>query len=227
MVANTGGQITSGLQLAKLATGANNATPIQQGLAELAVVDAANITGDIKQNDAVSSKPLIRVATVIGGLMLIALAVTLAVPKLLSTEISRFAAPSSDVPTFSMLEFDVTPGNTSVHYGQSVDIEVQLNSASIDEPQLLLFGEATETVPMFHQGDLRWRTTLFKVKESTGYQVQAGRAKSDRFQIDLIAVPTIKDLQFRLTPPQYTRLGDRIVGWQDPQTDSVRFAKGF
>jgi len=218
MVANTGGQITSGLQLAKLATGANNATPIQQGLAELAVVDAANITGDIKQNDAVSSKPLIRVATVIGGLMLIALAVTLAVPKLLSTEISRFAAPNSDVPTFSMLEFDVTPGNTSVHYGQSVDIEVQLNSASIDEPQLLLFGEATETVPMFHQGDLRWRTTLFKVKESTGYQVQAGRAKSDRFQIDLIAVPTIKDLQFRLTPPQYTRLGDRIVGWQDSIT---------
>ena len=211
-VAESGGQIAAGLQLVD---GLQNASTIQQGLAEMAISDAAETALNVKRSDAVPVKPVKQMAIAVGALALLGLVISLAVPKLLPTEISRFLAPDSDVPTFTTLEFEVNPGDTSVHYGQPVDIEVLLNKTTVDEPVLVIDGSSPQTVPMFSAGERRWQATLFKVKEPLDYQIQVGRAKSNRFHIDLISVPKVNDVQFYLTPPQYTGLGERVVGWQD------------
>ncbi len=58
---------------------------------------------------------------------------------------------------------------------------------------------------MFSEPGQRWRTTLTQVTEPTEYYVRADRARSRRFRLDVVTVPLIESVRFRVTPPAYTQ----------------------
>ena len=221
-VGQTGGEITTGLELASsLEQGqaqpySRPRQPIESGLASLAVARAAQTASSINPSISVPAKPIKTVALALAGVGLLLAAIGIGMPKLAQTQWARFTNPTSDVPPFSTVEFAVTPGDTQIKYGQGVDIVAKLNSTPIDELELVIQGEGEqEIIPMFSEGDNQWRASLFRVTQNLKYEVRSGRARSEKYEIDLILVPEISDVQFRVSPPDYTRLGSTIVSAGD------------
>lgn len=213
-VGDTGGEITSGLELAdalaedrETIAAPNANAQIEKGLASMAVARAAETAKTIDRSVAIPLAPVKIIAMILAGLALLIGIVGFSMPKLARTQWSRFVSPSDDVPPFTTIEFEITPGDVEIRYGEPVDIVAKLGSTPIDDLQLVLTGETEEVVPMFSEGDNQWRASLFRVTEEMKYQVRSGRARSERYDISLILVPEIVDVQFRITPPAYTRLG--------------------
>ena len=221
-VAGTGGEITTGLELSALLESQKNQPSdkpkqqIESGLAELAVDRAAQTAGGIDRSLAVPTKPIKTVALALAGVGLLLAVVGLSMPKLAQTQWARFANPTNDVPPFSTIEFAVTPGDTQIKYGEGVDVVAKLSSTPVDELELVIRGDnEEEVIPMFSEGDNQWRATLFRVTENLKYEVRSGRARSEKYDISLILVPEITDVQFRVSPPEYTRLGSTVVSASD------------
>ena len=230
-VGETGGEITSGLELsetllnedstsnsggdtARLAIGANS--EIKHGLAAIAVDRAAETAGSIDGSLAVPIAPVKTVAAALVGIGLLLAVLGWSMPKLAKTQWTRFVSPTDDTPPFSVIEFDVTPGHTKLKYGESLDIVAKLDSTPVDELELVIKGASEEdVVPMFSEGDHQWRATLFRVTEDLQYQVRSGRARSEKYDISLILVPEITNVQFRVTPPAYTRLDSTLISASD------------
>ena len=74
--------------------------------------------------------------------------------------------------------------------------------------ELVLQGSATEpeeVLPMFPESDGHWRGVLSRVTTPTQYFVRAGRARSQRYGLEVIMIPRLESVRFRITPPAYTR----------------------
>ncbi len=232
LVGATGGEITSGLELVDAlsrsghsqintsasvprttAAGANS--EIQKGLSAIAVNRAAATASQIDHALAIPSRPIKLIASILFGIGLLIAILGFSMPNLAKTQWSRFVSPSSDVPPFSMIEFDITPGDVEIRYGEALDIVAKLDSMPVDELQLILVGETEEVVPMFAEGNNQWRATLFRITQPLEYQVRSGRARSKKYNVEVIFVPEITDVQFRVTPPAYTRLGESVVAASD------------
>ena len=205
-VADSGGQILTGWELDAPSPLAPQAD-LSSGLAQLAVERAAGLAQAV---------PLARVAPVrdlrrpLAALALIAVAVGLlavCLPRLASTEWSRFLDPWADVPPFSPTQIDVTPGAVAVVYGAALDIYAAVSGQPADQLELVLEGPAgpEPPLPMFPEPDGRWRAVLAKVTEPATYYVRAYRARSERYQITVVTVPQIVSSRLRIEPPAYTR----------------------
>ncbi len=57
---------------------------------------------------------------------------------------------------------------------------------------------------MFPESGGRWRTTISSVTTPAHYYVRATGARSYRYNIDVITVPKIESVRWRITPPKYT-----------------------
>jgi hypothetical protein len=138
-------------------------------------------------------------------------------PRLVWTEMQRFFDPYGDHPPYSRLVFDVTPGDVEVLYADGVDIHAVVRGPNPERVELVVergtsrgssAGSAAverQILPMFPEPDNGWRTSLAQVVEPAEYFVRSGSARSRRYHIDVILVPEIVDVQFRITPPAYTR----------------------
>src|SRR5262249_881372 len=122
--------------------------------------------------------------------------------------------PYGDHPPLTNTMFDVTPGDTQVVYGQGTDIRVTVVGTPVKHLELVLrsqpedgstSGATEEIVPMFFEGTAQWRAALANVLQPTEYCVRAKGSRSRKFQIDVITVPRIEDVAFRIVPPEYTR----------------------
>jgi len=212
-VGGTGGEIKSGLDLADSLNNKQQNNPLAAGLASLAISKAADRADSIDQKTAVSIAPLKTVAIALVAVGALVALATFAMPNLVQTQWSRFANPMDDTPPFSVIEFDVQPGDIEVRYGDPVDIVAQLSDAPLDDLELVLFSDLEEKVPMFSEGQNSWKTSLFRVTQPMKYQVRSGRLRSKMFSIEVLSVPEIVGVEFLVTPPAYTRLGkQRIKG---------------
>lgn len=210
-VAATGGEIRSGLELADSLNNKEEDRSLSIGLASLAITKAADRADSIDQKTAVSLAPLKTVAVPLVAVGLLVGLVALAMPQLAKTQWNRFANPMDDTPPFSTIQFDVSPGNVEVRYGDPVDIVAQLSDVPLDDLELVLISNLEEKVPMFAEGNNRWQTSLFRITEPIKYQVRSGRLRSKTFSIDVLSVPEISGVEFLVSPPAYTRLGKRRV----------------
>ena len=209
---DTGGEIKSGLDLSDSLNGKNEpSNPLAAGLASMAISKAADRADSIDQKTAVSLAPLKTVAYALAAVGVIVALASFTMPKLVQTQWSRFANPMEDTPPFSVIEFDVSPGDIEVRYGDPVDIVAQLSDAPLDDLELVLISGLEEKVPMFSEGQNSWKTSLFRVTEPMKYQVRSGRLRSKMFSIDVVSVPEISGVEFLVTPPEYTRLGKRRI----------------
>ena len=212
-VGGTGGEIKSGLDLADSLDSNQQNNPLAAGLASLAISKAADRADSIDQKTAVSLAPLKTVAYALAAVGVVVVLATFAMPKLAQTQWSRFANPMDDTPPFSVIEFDVSPGDIEVRYGDPVDIVAQLSDAPLDDLELVLISDSNpeEPVPMFSEGQNSWKTSLFRVTEPMKYQVRSGRLRSKTFSIEVLSVPEISGIEFLVTPPAYTRLGQQRI----------------
>jgi hypothetical protein len=64
---------------------------------------------------------------------------------------------------------------------------------------------ASRCLPMFPEPGGSWRATWAEVTTAGRYLVRTRGARSGKFGYDVVTVPEIKDVRYRVTPPAYTR----------------------
>ena len=196
------GQIVSGVALAAAERGGEST--LTAGLAQLAVARAARLVIAIHPEAIVPggralSRPYVLLALTVlavGGVAVVS-------PRMVGTQIARFADPFGDHPPYSPLAFTVEPGDARVVYGASLDVRATVAGGQPDRVDLVLSNVA-EPLPMFPEGDGHWRATLSGVTADATYRVRSGRARSDKYALGVITVPKLTEVRFRVQLPAYT-----------------------
>ena len=183
--------------------------PRSAGLAEIAVERAATLAREVPRARVAPWRPVVAPALATGLASAGVLLLTLALPRLADALWQRFKDPYGDHPPYSAVRFRVEPGDLQVVYGQGAEIRAIVEGAPVDGLALVLepAGAASERVPMFQEASGRWRAALANVTAPGRYFVTAerARARSSRHKIDVITVPRLTGVRFRVSPPAYTR----------------------
>jgi len=177
-------------------------------LARMAVAHAARLAEKVPAADAAPVQPLWRSLAGLGLPVVFVVALVVCLPELARTEWNRFRRPTDDVPPFSLIRFEVTPGDAKLLYGSDLEISAMTNGGAVEQVELVLAraSEPEEVLPMFRQPDGQWQTVLSRVTSPAGYYLRAHGARTRRYSIRVITVPRIDDVRVRITPPAYTRL---------------------
>jgi hypothetical protein len=203
-LAGGGGQITSGVDLLEHP---RSLGLLESGLAEIAVERAAALVSGLPAYRVAPARPLLLPAVAIATLASAIGLIFLAQLRLVEAVWLRFSDPFGDHPPYTAVVLRVTPGDVRVVYGQGIDIRAVVEGATSDRLELWLSPDGTtlERLPMFPEAEGEWRATVADVTLPGQYVVRSGRARSKRFRIDVITVPRITGVRFRVTPPAYTR----------------------
>jgi len=213
-VANGRGQVLAGVDLmlhqqtyrGSAAIPATAATTA--GLAQIAVERAAALASKVSAETAAPLRPLARPGGILASILLLAAIIALAAPRLASTQLLRFADPFGDHPPYSRVVFSVEPGDTKIVYGGGVEIRATAEGGTVENADLVLGGSqpggAEEALPMFPEPGGKWRATVASVTEPVRYYVRTRGARSRKYGIEVITVPKLESVRFRITPPAYT-----------------------
>lgn len=209
-VGNTGGQIRSGVDLCDVARNRTSVdrSQVSEGLAEMAVSRAAGLAANVPRRDAVPARPVKRSLTTLAAIAAVLVMFAVFSPRLFATAWQRFFDPTGDHPPFSQVAIEVEPKGASVVYGSGLDIHATVSGPAVDGLQLVLSKDDpadTEVLPMFPESEGKWRASLTNVKHPLRYFVRTGKTRSRRYDLDVITVPKIERVTFRVTPPEYTR----------------------
>ncbi len=217
-VAGSGGRILSGVDLS---LEEHRQSALTSGLSELAVADAARLAERVPGSRAVPLRPLGWSLGGLAALIAVVALIVLLLPRLAWTQWLRFTDPYGDHVPFSRVVYHVQPGDVQVIYGSGFDVRVTTEGPPVERVDLVLQtspperpsptrrgegGEVSgeETVPMFPEPSGEWRATVAGVTAPGHYHVRSHAGRSDRFRIDVITVPKIEGVRFRITPPAYT-----------------------
>lgn len=115
----------------------------------------------------------------------------------------------------SPYRIDVTPGAATIARGADLSIAAKLHGFTA--PQADLYTRATSSAPFERvsmvapSGDAPFELTLFRVKESFEYFVQAAGVRSAVFRIEAAALPFVERMEMEFVYPTYTGLAPRVV----------------
>ena len=214
------GEVSAGVDLSQSQAAAGHAPPLTQGLTLLAMLRAAGLLSTVAIEEAVPGTQVAKALASAGAAACFSFLLTVSLPGLVWTETLRFLDPLGDHPSWSRLTFAISPGDIEVPYADRIDIDVQVTGPNPERVELVIERtpqpvaadrqptpptEDREILPMFEAGDGNWRASLAQVTSPAKYYVRSGNARSRRHQIDLIYVPEIEEVRFRIIPPAYTR----------------------
>lgn len=217
----TGGQIRSGSDLSlsgNRASSYSSRPDLTSGLAGLAVDRAAELAANVPAGRAAPARPLLRSLLLLGSLAVVIGALVALMPQIAFTQWTRFVDPFGDHPAYSPYTFHVEPEGAEVLYGGSLELTATVDGPAVDQLELVLIppdavsghsaqsAEPLDVVPMFSEPGGGWRASIANITEEMDYFVRVGRARSQAFPIDVITVPQIEEVRFRITPPAYTGL---------------------
>lgn len=201
------GEIVSGWDLATGSAGPQN-SELTAGLAQLAIASATRTANGASLNAAAPARPLRVAGTTVGLSLGFLILLALALPSLSNTQWLRFTRPFADVPNYSGIQFEIDPGNAQVIYGQGLDVRATISNSDAGRVELMVAAEGggvSQSVPMFPEGEGKWRATVARVVEPLSYHVAANRGRSLKYRIAVITTPKLEAVRFRITPPAYTR----------------------
>ncbi|MDB5323030.1 MAG: smc 7 [Phycisphaerales bacterium] len=203
-VAGSRGQILAGVDLSQQ----QHAGAVSAGLAAIAVERAGVLAHRIAPAQAAPARDLRWPITGAGAILAAVGLVALLAPRLAGTQWARFTDPFGDHPPFSRVTLNVEPGDVRIVYGQGFDIRVSADGGPLDKAEVVLLadgsGNADDVLPMFGEGQNKWRATVAGVTAATKYYVRAPGSRSRKYNVELITVPKLEGVRVRITPPAYT-----------------------
>ncbi|HEY1786319.1 MAG TPA: hypothetical protein VGG30_12245, partial [Pirellulales bacterium] len=206
--AKTGGQILSGYELSQSSWAKPTDQPLTQGLAGIAVARAASLAEGVPPAEVVPLGSVSRAAAGLAAAALAAIGLIVFCPALTATQSLRFSDPFGDHPPYSRILFQVEPGDVRVLYGGGLDVLVTTEGPPPERVDLVLCSADTgheEVLPMFQGRGGQWRTVLARVTTDARYYARARRSRSHQFKIDVITIPKLVDVRFRVVQPEYAR----------------------
>ncbi|MBC7967718.1 MAG: hypothetical protein H7Z17_17530, partial [Fuerstia sp.] len=225
VLTKSGGQIRSGLDLAESIGKRRdqNSSPLTLGLAELAIRNAATMANRPTSSSAASPMPIVKsLATGIGAFLLCMVFVAV-MPRMTWTELKRFFNPYGGHPAWSQHQFTITPSQTSVTYGESLEVEASVAGPPFEQLEMVLIPAAAsgsqshaardveklepiDVLPMFADAAGVWRASIVNITEPFEFYLRIRRARSETVPIEVITVPDIRDVKVEISAPLYTGL---------------------
>ena len=205
---SSGGQFIAGYELSAASAMGAQSSELSAGLAALAVNRAVAIANVVPPAQVVRGNALRAPVAALATLVLFLVGIGTLMPRLAETEWLRFIDPRGDHPPYSRVTFTVTPGDAKVLYGSGLDVFVTTEGPPVEQVELILAGaedDRAEALGMFPQQDGTWRAVLTNITVPGQYFVRAGRSRSARYALEVITVPMLGTVRFRVTPPAYTR----------------------
>lgn len=202
--ANALGQIITGFDLAELRP-AVEASPLTTGMAALAIERAGEIAARTSPAEVVSARaarrPWLSAASLAATIGLAAVVA----PRLAETCWLRFSDPFGDHPPYSRTLLAVEPGDQRVLYASGLDVLVSAEGPAPEQLELVLDHSGDiETLPMFPDAAGKWRGQLAEITTPCRYFVRGRGVRSRRYQIEVITVPRLETVRWRIAPPAYT-----------------------
>lgn len=203
-VAATNGQIESGVALIH---DHQDFPPLTLGLSNLAVADANRLARSVPGRSVVPTRPILWPVAVLAGITVLGALLAGLLPRLVQTEWLRFTDPFGDHPPYSRVIYHVEPGHARVVYGSPFDVRARTEGSAVDRLDLVILAadsSASETLPMFEDADRSWRASVTNVTSPMNYYVRSSAGRSVRFHVDVMTMPKLENVRFRVTPPAYT-----------------------
>ena len=123
--------------------------------------------------------------------------------------------PAGNVEAASPYRIDVKPGNATIARGADVSIAATLvgfSSTEVDVFTRSRTGEPFERAPLVATGvPVAFEATLFRVRESLEYFVQAAGVRSPVFKLDAADLPFVERIELEYAFPIYTGVPPRKV----------------
>ena len=183
-----------------------------------AATDLTQVTPD----SAVDKSNLIRAGFLLVGLAALAVGYAILSPKSPLPTILRILSPGSKISkpaAVSILE--VTPGDTSVFFGDRPEITAKVMGIDDNEEVRLVYSSKDSqildaVVPMQSNGpggyfSAKLVTGPAGIQQPLYYHIEAGDGESPVYSINVRPNPTITIEQIKITPPKYTRLSERVI----------------
>ncbi|MCL2710891.1 MAG: hypothetical protein FWE95_08415 [Planctomycetaceae bacterium] len=200
-----GGAVLTGCELEQTYRSKTGQTA---AMAQMAVEHAAKLAAQAVPAQAVSAKQVRHRAIVLVSLLGLIGLLVLTMPGMMKTQWNRFAHPYGDIPRFSNTIIEIEAPEKQVVYGEPLDIRAVVHGDPVDSATLILetADSNVETLSMFPEANASWRASLARVTEDAIYYIRAGHSRSTRHTIEVIMVPRIENVRFRIIPPSYTHL---------------------
>lgn len=148
---------------------------------------------------------------VTGGILGI---LTAAAPRAVETLGLRLFCPSLDIPPYSPYEFELTPAEPSVLYGDDITLSAAISGGEPPSDVSLLLetpGLPLQKLPAFRDSEGRWSFVLEKVTGPCriAFALSDGSARSRFVDVTVIRNPRITAASATVRPPAYTGLPER------------------
>jgi hypothetical protein len=123
--------------------------------------------------------------------------------------------PVTGAEAASPYRIDVKPGSATIARGSDLSIAARLEgftATGVDLFTRATSGAPFERVPMVAPpGDGPFESTIFRVKESFDYFVEAAGVRTEIFRIEAAALPFVERMEMEFVYPAYTGLAPRVV----------------
>lgn len=163
----------------------------------------------------VEQRSLRRSAAALGAIALAAALVFVAGPAYFRQGALAVLIPARGVEAASPYRLEVTPGDATVSRGADVSITAKLvgfTSAEVDLFTRTGEGAPFERASMMAEPDTgAFESTLFGLRESTEYFVQAAGVRSAVFDIEVASLPFVERMEMEYVFPAYTGIAPKTV----------------
>jgi len=181
---------------------------------------AAQQLAGVPIDSAVDRSAILRLGYILVAVVALGTLYRILSPKDPFTSAARVLMPWSDITFPSRVQIlDVSPGNTSIARGEPLQISAELLGLEDDEPAQLLYSTIDEQKVnqeirmMAAAGSNRFECALPSrmaagevsgVQQDLTYWIEAGDARSPRYQVSVFARPTLVVSMLRYEYPAYT-----------------------
>jgi hypothetical protein len=207
------------INLVQFANNANNGDP---AFCEAAVRQAAQRVQQVRFDQAAAKesrlarfihcmqtpRDAVESCTLLGVLILVALVCQMLVPSWGSAA-NRLLKPWEFVPSVGSVQIvSVTPGNTEVLVGSSVEIAAEINNPEEIPYEATLYvtpdGEAQSAVKMgFNEKHTYFKAALPSIVKPVKYRLEIGDSQTEAYSIKVREKPTIAEVEVTFHYPQY------------------------
>ena len=181
-------------------------------LSDAAFRQVYNKTHELKFESIVSFRKTKELLYYLGGALLTAAILFMAVPGLASAS-GRILDFNTEYVPPAKFTFEVSPGNVEVTKGDDVLITVKVNG---EKPKDVYLASKTEEQTDFEMQKLTsdsngvYSFPVKSIRSSTKYYAAAGNISSKVYNIEVIDPPIIKTLDVKIIPPGYSKLPQSV-----------------
>ena len=184
---------------------------VSRSLVAAALEQIGRRTHDINLRAAAPLRPALETAGVFALVLVLLGAAYAWRPEAVRNALARLFRPGSSVPFFSYVRLQITPGDTVLARGDSVDIKAAMSWREVDSARLTIRtnGEVIKQTLPCAKNLAHWQSgPLF---DDLAYRLGAGDALSDWHRVRVVPAPALAGKSAVVRVPDYAGAGERTV----------------